>query len=126
MYKILFVIFFIFLASCEKTDFEIAQQEIIEEMEWLYTADPLEDHEAAIKRKDYRFLGIYGAKLITPGVEIECINWETDVNPIKGTSDAIIGYEHDKLISIATAYARNYNFRMEQYLREKGLFKCNS
>lgn len=114
------------LTSCEKSDFEIAEQQVIEEMEWLYKADPLEDYEAALKKKDYRFIGIYGAKLITPGLAISCLILRKDINPIKGTSDARVSYEHSKLISIASTYAEYYNFRMEEYLRGKGLFKCNS
>ena len=109
-----------------ETEFEKAQTPIIEKMELLYKANPDDDFEEAIKNSDYRFIGIYGIKLYVPGIEITCLDYEKDIKPIEGTTDAVLGYEHSKLIAIARAYAEYYNFKMRMYLKENNGFKCNS
>ena len=126
MYKTLVLILFLLVAGCEQTDFEKAQENIIEEMGWLYKANPLDDYEEALKRKDFRFIGIYGYSIYVPGVSLKCLDYDKDINPIKGTSDAVIGYEHSKLIAIARTYAEFYNFRMKMYREENHGFECNS
>lgn len=95
-------------------------------MGWLKTADPERDFAAAIEKKDYRFRGLYGYALVVPKVGLTCISLPTDVNPIEGTSDVVLGYEHAKLIAIAAAYAEDFNLRMRLF-REKNLdFKCEA
>ena len=116
--------FVMLLSSCQKSDFELAQQEVIDEMGWLYKADPAEDVEDAINREDYRFRGIYGYSISVPGVDTSCWSITKNVSPILGTSDAVIGYEHSKLIAIARAYARTYNFLMLIHLEQEHNFKC--
>jgi hypothetical protein len=110
--------------ACAPTEFEKAQAPIIKEMKWLYTANPDKDFEKAVKIGDFRFIGIYGYRLAVPGVDIKCLDVRKDVNPIKGTTDAVLGYEHSKLIAIAGAYANYYNFRMRIYLEENNGFEC--
>ena len=130
MYKktkiIISLFILVLLSGCQDTDYDKEMNKIINEMNWLNDANPADDVEEAIKKKDYRFIGIYGVKLITPNIDINCLNREKDINPIKGTSDAHLGYEHSKLISIAVIYAEHYNFRMMMYLRENANFKCNT
>ena len=118
------VIFSLF--SCAKTEYEKEQEKVTSQMEWLINADPDKDFENAIGKSDFRFIGLYGYALFTPGVNISCLNRDKDINPIKGTSDVILGYQHQKLIAIGNVYAEHYNFRMRIYLEEKGKFKCNS
>ena len=73
-------------------------------MEWLNNADPDKDLEKAIAKSDFRFIGLYGYALFTPGVNINCLNRDKDINPIKGTSDALLGYQHHKLIAIGNVW----------------------
>ena len=114
------------LFGCAKTEYEKDQEKATSQMEWLNKADPNEDFDKAIEKSDFRFIGLYGYALFTPGVNINCLNRDKDINPIKGTSDNIMGYQHHKLIAIGNVYAEYYNFRMRIYLKEKGKFKCNS
>jgi hypothetical protein len=114
------------LVGCFQTPFGLAQAEVIGKMAWLKTADPERDFSAAVKNKDYRFRGLYGYALVVPKVRLSCISVQADVNPIDGTSDVVLGYEHAKLIAIAAAYADDFNLRMRLF-REKNLgFKCES
>ena len=125
--KIIIPLFILVLLSgCQDTDYDKEMKKIKNEMNWLNNANPANDVEKAISKKDFRFIGIYGAKLITPNIDINCLNREKDINPIKGTSDTVLGYEHAKLIAIAATYAEYYNFRMMMYLRENENFKCNT
>ena len=116
----------IFITGCEKTEYEIIEEQIIKEMGWLYTANPNDDFQKAIERNDFRFIGIYGVTIYTPMVSINCLNRDKDISPIIGTSDAVSGYEHAKLIAIAQAYAKDYNVRMLLYLQENKGFECSS
>jgi len=114
------------LPSCAQSEYDVVESKIKTQMGWLYKANPDDDFQAAIRNKDYRFIGIYGYSLYVPGVDLKCISVEKDVNPIEGTSDAVLGYEHAKLIAIAGVYAEHYNFRMRTF-REKNMgFKCDS
>ena len=62
------------LFGCDKSEFEIAQKKEIDQMKWLLHATPMDDFEDAIKKKDYRFIGLYGNKNIVPIVNIACLN----------------------------------------------------
>ena len=121
MHNILVVAFLsLFLFSCNGSD----NVEVVDEMLWLNQADPMEDFENAIARSDFRFIGLYGVGAYVPVVNIQCLNPEKDINFIKGTSDALEGYEHAKLNAIAQVYADNYNIRMLIYLQEHKWFEC--
>ncbi|MCL6416909.1 hypothetical protein MIB92_14705 [Aestuariirhabdus sp. Z084] len=117
------------IASCEKTEREKLEQEILEEMGWLYSADPIEDALEAIDNKDYRFMAVYGYSLSIPSVPNKCFSsWEeieSKTKPIKGTSDAIENYEHAKLNLIAREYAERYNVQLFFYLKDSGVWGCD-
>ena len=121
MRNILLLLLLPLLVACQASEFEIAQEKYINEMDWL---QPRDDVEKAIKNKDFRFMGIYGYSISVPDVKLKCLNLEKDINPIKGTTDAVIGYEHEKLIAIARVYARESNFRMKRYRETNQGFKC--
>lgn len=108
------------LFSCNDSD----NTELIDEMQWLNQADPLEDFENAIARSDYRFIGLYGVGAYVPIVNIQCLNPEKDIKFINGTSDALENYEHSKLNAIAQVYAEYYNIRMLIYLQKHKEFEC--
>lgn len=114
------------LLGCAPTPFEVAQAEVVGQLAWLKTADPERDFLAAIEKKDYRFRGLYGVALVVPRVSRTCISLNDDVNPIDGTSDAMLGYEHEKLIAIAAVYAADFNLRMRLFREKNFGFKCES
>lgn len=116
----------LFLSGCNQSPYNAMQNEIKAQMGWLYTANPDDDFDAAVRNKDFRFVGIYGYSLTVPRVTRKCISIEKDVKPIEGTTDAVLSYEHAKLIAIAGVYAEQYNLRMLMF-REKNMgFKCDS
>lgn len=59
----------ILLFGYEKLEFEIAQEKVIEQMEWLLQASPSDDFEKAKNKKDYRFIGLFGITHIIPVVD---------------------------------------------------------
>ena len=71
-------------------------------------------------------MGIYGYSLSVPRVSLECLNIDAQVNPIRGTTDAVLGYEHAKLMAVAREYAEHYNLRMRMYLEKNHEFECYS
>lgn len=127
-YLAFIILTFLSLISCqsEETEFEKEQRKYISELEWLLDADPNKDVELAISRGDFRFKGIYGYSLTVPHVKVRCLDLEAEVDAIKGTTDAVLGYEHAKLLAVAREYADFYNMRMRIYLEENRGFKCNS
>ena len=110
----------LFLFSCDDS----GNIELVDEMQWLNQADPLEDSESAIARSDYRFIGLYGVGAYVPVVNIQCLDPEKDVKYIKGTSDLLENYEHSKLNAIAQVYAEYYNMRMLVYLQKYKELEC--
>ena len=110
MKEISCVIVFLIICGCQG-DFSGTTEA---ETAWLYKADPLEELKEAIKLNDYRFIGIYRYSLTVPGVPLKCIDLETDVRPIKGTSDAFSSYEEEKFNAIATVYADYYSFQLKK------------
>ena len=114
------------ISSCEKLDSKNQLETVHEVMGWLYEANPEHDVRAAIENGDFRFMGVYDYSIVVPRIDINCLDYEKDINPIKGTSDAIESYEHAKLNSIARVYAGEYNFRMRMYKEENTDFKCGS
>jgi len=124
--EFLLILSIFFLASCTQSDNETLQDQIVKKMGWLYAAKPDQDFRAAIKRKDYRFIGVYGYVVYVPEVNPTCISDEKkDVKPIEGTSDTVLSYEHAKLIAIAQVYAKYYNFHMLEFRKVQMGFKCD-
>ncbi len=95
-------------------------------LRWLEGADPTIDFETAISASNYRFIGLYGEGLEVPVVDIRCVDHRKDVNFIEGTSDAIMGEEHYRLIQLAYEYAKKYNAKMLKYLKDHHGFKCKT
>ena len=114
------------LAGCKETEVEIIEVEKVNQMQWLYTADPSKDFTNSIKNKDFRFIGVNGYSLVVPRMDLNCLNIEKDVRAITGTSDMIVGYEHAKLIAIAKIYADYYNLQMKEYLERNSKLTCNN
>ena len=126
MKLIVILISMLLISSCEKSDSETQLEKVQEVMGWLYEANPEHDVQVAIENGDFRFMGVYGYSIVVPRIDTKCLDYEKDINPIKGTSDAIESYEHAKLNAIARVYAGEYNFRMRIYKEENTEFKCGS
>ncbi len=115
---------FCVLVSCQPNNIKSTQNKYKNELIWLRNANPQKDFEKSVKKKDFRFRGIYGYSLNVPGIKGKCLNYHTDVNPIKGTGDVIYGKEHGSLIALAKKYAKSYNLKMKEYrIRNQG-FTC--
>lgn len=93
--------------------------------DWLYDAVPMTDALKAIEQGDFRFRGVYSYSLIVPGVKMECIDIDTDIFPIEGTSDASSTYEERKFNALAMIYADVYNLQMKSHLEAIGEFSCD-
>ena len=126
MRKLLVIILIFNLFACsEKSELEKAASEDVKELQWILTASPKKDFLKAINKEDYRFLGVYGINNPVPSISKKCINIETDVKYIIGTSEVLLGYEHNKLNSIAFLYTEHYNSLMLYHLKTNKGFKCN-
>jgi hypothetical protein len=123
---IVILISILLISGCEKSDSEVHLEKVHEVMGWLYDANPHQDVQVAIENGDFRFMGVYGYSIVVPRIDIKCLDYEKDINPIKGTSDAIESYEHAKLNAIAQVYAEAYNRRMWIYKKDNTEFKCGS
>jgi hypothetical protein len=92
--------------STERDSASVAQ------LRWLEHADPIVDAQKALVSNDHRLVGVYGYVLSIPGVQTS--QWLTyqqryGVRPIEGTSDALEGEEHERLVRMAREYAERYN-----------------
>lgn len=94
-------------------------------IEWIYDAVPTEDAITAIEQGDFRFRGVYSYSLIVPNVKMKCIDIDTDVFPIEGTSDASSTYEERKFNALAMIYADVYNLQIKSHLEAIGEYSCD-
>lgn len=87
--------------------------------EWRYASllhdlrkrDPVREAEAAWKRGDPRFIGIFGFGLSCPDVP-EDLPEKYGVNPIQGTSDCLVGDRQAEFQVAAHEFASRYNREM--------------
>jgi len=86
---------------------------VLEQLEWLMSADPVRDVNAAAERGDYHFMGLMGYSLIVPGISEEAASKEYmagyQVKAIPGTSDYFEIPEQKELARLGGKYARRYN-----------------
>ena len=84
----------------------------------VWAADPTtslnaSDLQAAIKKGDYRFIGLMGYTLYVPGVQQDEFyqkhEAEFGVKVITGTSDFFEIPEQEELVRVGGAYAEKYN-----------------
>lgn len=93
------------------------------ELSKLDLQNPEKDLERNLATNDHRLIGLYGFVLYCPGAEdlprdrIE----RYGIRPINGTSDCILGAEHQRLIQSATDYATRYNKALIQRFRASEL-----
>ena len=122
------LIVLVLVTGCGRSELEKASTLVVDEMAWLYKADPVKDMDAAFRKGDYRFVGLYRFTTYVPGLHEDCGERvkNKDVRFIEGTSDAILGNEHAKLISIAEAYAKQYNMALYMRLLDRGQDVCRA
>lgn len=81
-----------------------------EELERMEYAKAEVDFDAAMRRKDYRFIGLHGIGLTVPGAENQPdLHKKFGVFVIPGTSDCITSQRQGALQTKAHVYAYQYN-----------------
>jgi hypothetical protein len=73
---------------------------------------PEEDLERRLNHGDYRLIGVLGYTLSIPGTDMDQFSptvKQLGVHIVDGTSDALEGEEHGKLVREVRQYAKQYN-----------------
>jgi outer membrane lipoprotein LolB len=102
----------IILVACARTDKKAAVQKTdYRDLRTLKIENAVIDAQRAAKSKDFRLLAIRGYTLEVPGTseDLQSIKSTYGIREIEGTSDAIEGPEHGRLIDNARRYAEKYN-----------------
>jgi outer membrane lipoprotein LolB len=102
----------IFLMACTKVDKQVPMQNSnYTVLRGLKIENAVTDAEASMRSNDFRLLAIRGYTLDVPGTseDIQSIKATYGIREIEGTSDAIDGSEHERLIENARRYAMVYN-----------------
>ena len=84
----------------------------VQQLQWLDAADPQTDAQQALKKGDFRLLGLATRSVNIPGVaKEESLKYELKcgVQLIEGISDVVRSDEHLRLMQKARSYALKYN-----------------
>ncbi len=84
----------------------------VKQLQWLDAADPQTDAQQALKKGDFRLLGLATRSVNLPGVaKGETLKYELKcgVQLIDGISDVVRSDEHLRLMQKARSYALQYN-----------------
>ena len=84
----------------------------VQKLLWLDAADPQTDAQQALKKGDFRLLGLATRSVNIPGVENEDVmqyELKCGVHLIDGISDVVRSDEHLRLMQKARSYALQYN-----------------
>jgi hypothetical protein len=84
----------------------------VQKLQWLDAADPQTDAQQALKKGDFRLLGLAARSVNIPGVsQDETLAYEEKcgVQLIDGYSDVVRSDEHLRLMQKARSYALSYN-----------------
>lgn len=84
----------------------------VQQLQWLDAADPQTDAKQALKKGDFRLLGLATHSVNIPGVvKEESLKYEMKcgVQLIEGISDVVRSDEHLRLMQKARSYALQYN-----------------
>ena len=84
----------------------------VKQLQWLDAADPQNDAQQALKKGDFRLLGLATHSVNIPGVSNEeSLKYELKcgVQLIDGISDVVRSDEHLRLMQKARSYALKYN-----------------
>ena len=83
-----------------------------QKLQWLDAANPQTDAQQALKKGDFRLLGLAARNVNIPGVKKEeSLKYELKcgVQLIDGISDVVRSDEHLRLMQKARSYALKYN-----------------
>ena len=109
-YPSIIAICLILLAGCAGASKQI--DPYVQKLQWLDAADPQADAQQAIKKNDFRLLGLATRSINIPGVGPEQILQYEEacgVQLIEGVSDVVRSDEHLRLMQKARSYALKYN-----------------
>ncbi len=84
----------------------------VKQLQWLDAADPQTDAQQALKKGDFRLLGLATRSVHIPGIaKEEMLKYELrcGVQLIDGISDVVRSDEHLRLMQKARSYALKYN-----------------
>jgi len=84
----------------------------VKQLQWLDAADPQTDAQQALKKGDFRLLGLATRSVNIPGISNEeSLKYELKcgVQLIEGISDVVRSDEHLRLMQKARSYALKYN-----------------
>jgi hypothetical protein len=109
-YPVIIVVSCLLLVGCASSSGPI--DPYVQKLQWLDAADPQADAQQAVKKQDYRLLGIAGRTVNIPGIsKEESLDYEEacGVQLIEGISDVVRSNEHLRLMQKARSYALKYN-----------------
>ncbi len=109
-YIALVIAFFSVSVSCASGSGSI--DPYVQKLQWLDAADPQTDAQQALKKGDFRLLGLATRSVNLPGVpQKEMLKYELKcgVQLIDGISDVVRSDEHLRLMQKARSYALKYN-----------------
>jgi hypothetical protein len=93
-YPVIIVVSCLLLAGCASSSGPI--DPYVQKLQWLDAADPQADAQQAVKKQDYRLLGIAGRTVNIPGIsKEESLDYDSN--------------EHLRLMQKARSYALKYN-----------------
>ncbi len=81
-------------------------------LQWVETANPVADAQAALAKGDFRFMGIARRSTVIPGVDTDKMRQyelHCGVKFIEGAGDTIRDQEQLRLMKRAFEYAGRYN-----------------
>jgi len=110
IYPVVIAVSCLLLASCATSSSEI--EPYVQKLQWLDAADPQADANQAVKKNDFRLLGLATRTVNIPGISKEdSLKYEEScgVQLIEGVSDVVRSDEHLRLMQKARSYALKYN-----------------
>ena len=120
--RLLALLLVLSIQACGQPQPQTSQQNVQilrETISTLNIEDPESDLTRNLNAGGTRFVGIYGFTCTAPGVQESELNLLRihGVKCLAGTSDAIEGIGHKRMIRIAENYARQYNLMLIERLR---------
>jgi len=110
IYPVVIAVSCLLLASCATSSSQI--DPYVQKLQWLDAADPQADANQAVKKNDFRLLGLATRSVNIPGISQEdSLKYEEScgVQLIEGISDVVRSDEHLRLMQKARSYALKYN-----------------
>ena len=110
IYPVVIAVSCLLLVNCATSANKI--DPYVQKLQWLDAADPQADANQAVKKNDFRLLGLATRSVNIPGISKEdSLKYEEScgVQLIEGISDVVRSDEHLRLMQKARSYALKYN-----------------